>query len=177
MQVNKNFDKIYYYLLGLNSDEAGGYPFQGFGQVEHPLDNRGNAKWHIPTRYHLYNLVPMIWGTRGTVEARIHTPTMNKAKIGSWLFMNNAILKVAFENRKAISSLEMNISSMTLADVIKEAYSDSDLVEYIQGYIVARKAEMVIQNQREVGKTGQTEAKVDMEFTYSTNKISSLLCD
>ena len=55
--------------------------------------------------------------------------------------------------------------------------SEEETIEYLKGYVAARKTDMERQNLREVGKTGQTEIKEDMKFVYSTNKISSLLCD
>jgi hypothetical protein len=174
--LEDNFDAVYNYLLGVSEENQMNYPFNGFCAEEHPLDRDGNSKWHIPTRYHLYNLVPMIWGNRGTIEARIHTPTLNKTKAVAWLFINKAILEFAFKNKDIISTCDKNISRLTLSDVIEFSFTDNKLINYLNSYIKNRKLLVSNQNKTVAGRKGVTEVNDDNDFEFRTEELKNLLC-
>ena len=175
--IESDFNEIYSYLLGQSKEwEDIDLSFKGFLNSEHPLDTDGNHKWNVEPRYHLYNLVPLIWGNRGTVEARIHTPTRNKIKVVSWLFINNAILEFAMANKKAISENKINMSMINLESIISSIYNEcKELAEYINGYIFERKAIIKNANKSSDGKIGINEVNEDYSFKFSTNKTKTLL--
>jgi len=72
-----------------------GEEFHKFSNKNHPQDPHGEHKWMINSRYHIINLVPFLFGKRGTIEFRVHPPTLNPIKAINWLFICNAILKFA----------------------------------------------------------------------------------
>jgi hypothetical protein len=103
--INENFDVLYRHLT-LNS--------QRFSDVNndlnnvhiHPADPDARAKWNIPTRYYIHNLIPLIFGNKKTIEFRIHTPTTNVDKIMHFLFINSIIVNYVIKNSSGILTKE-----------------------------------------------------------------------
>lgn len=124
---------IYNYLSGGESR------FTKFPTGTHPLDRSGQHKWDISPRYHWLNLIPLIWGNRGTVEFRCHTPTLNAQKVINWLFIVVAILKYAkkYTNRLVGSNQIIN-PVITISDILIEIYP-KEIYTILISYINDRK--------------------------------------
>jgi hypothetical protein len=123
------FNSIFNYLSG------GQATFSKFPTGTHPLDRSGQHKWEISPRYHWLNLIPLIWGSRGTVEFRCHTPTVNSQKVINWLYIVVAIMKYAHKHATILTTYpEDDLKIVTLSEILKEAYPkniSAILIDYI----------------------------------------------
>jgi hypothetical protein len=110
------FEEIFYYL-------SNGSTFKTFPTSNHPLDRSGQHKWEISPRYHWLNFIPIIWGTRGTVEFRCHTPTLSATKTIYWLFILIAILKYAKSHVKELTTVKQaELPKITLTSILNSVY-------------------------------------------------------
>ncbi len=98
--IDENFGVLYKYL-------SMGQDFKSVGNslenvLSHPADPNGNQKWLIKYRYYLYNIIPLIFGNKQTIEFRIHTPTYDVNKILPFIFMNSLIVNFTIKNQERI---------------------------------------------------------------------------
>ena len=119
---------------------SNGQTFTRFPTGVHPMDRSGQHKWEVSPRYVWLNTIPLIWGTRGTVEFRCHTPTLNSQKVINWLFIVIAIIQYAKKHMRLLTTTKFaNLPKVTLKEVLLSAYPtkiSSILIDYIE----ARKA-------------------------------------
>lgn len=124
----KIMSDIYFYL-------SNGSSFLRFPTGMHPMDRSGQHKWEISPRYHWLNLIPIIWGERGTVEFRCHTPTVNADKVINWLFIIIAIMKYALKHGKELIGVpQSELKPVSLTEILTEVYPKhiaSILIDYI----------------------------------------------
>jgi hypothetical protein len=119
-----NFDNIFKYL-------SNGYRLRDLGDngdlskvTHHPQDPSGNQKWNITNRYHIHNLIPLIFGNKSTIEFRIHTPTYDFNKI-LWFLLLNSIL-VNFTKKYEKQILESNLGYPLNLRNILDSYFNSE---------------------------------------------------
>ena len=98
--IDENFGVLYKYL-------SMGQDFKSVGNslenvLSHPADPNGNQKWNIKFRYYLFNIIPLIFGNKQTIEFRIHTPTYDINKILPFIFMNSLIVNFTIKNQERI---------------------------------------------------------------------------
>ena len=111
------FSDIFFYLSN------GGVFSKTLPTGPHPMDRSGQHKWEISVRYVWLNMIPLIWGGRGTVEFRCHTPTVQSQKVINWLFICVAILKYARKHSTELVSVPINkIPSIALSEIVTEVY-------------------------------------------------------
>lgn len=85
------------------------------------------------------NLIPLIWGSRGTVEFRCHTPTLQSQKVINWLFILVAILKYALSNStKLVNCIESELPKITLREIVQMAYPP-EISKVLINYMSSRK--------------------------------------
>jgi hypothetical protein len=122
------------YMLLSNGNE-----FTTFPTGSHPMDRSGQHKWEVSPRYYWENLIPLIWGSKNTVEFRCHTPTVQAQKVINWLFILVAIMKYALKHSNSIIiTRQAELAKLTLLDVLDEAYP-SNIVRILDSYIKERK--------------------------------------
>ena len=114
--IDENFGILYKYL-------SMGQDFKSVGNsldnvLSHPADPNGNQKWNVKTRYYLYNILPLIFGNKQTIEFRIHTPTYDVNKILPFIFMNSLIVNFVIRNQKLILNRKNFINSWSLLDIL-----------------------------------------------------------
>ena len=114
--IDENFGILYKYL-------SMGQEFKSVGNsldnvLSHPADPNGNQKWNVKTRYYLYNILPLIFGNKQTIEFRIHTPTYDVNKILPFIFMNSLIVNFVIRNQKLILNRKNFINSWSLLDIL-----------------------------------------------------------
>ena len=114
--IDENFGVLYKYL-------SMGQDFKSVGNsldnvLSHPADPNGNQKWNVKTRYYLYNILPLIFGNKQTIEFRIHTPTYDVNKILPFIFMNSLIVNFVIRNQKLILNRKNFINSYGLLDIL-----------------------------------------------------------
>jgi hypothetical protein len=102
----------------------------------HPMDRSGQHKWEISPRYIWLNMIPLIWGGRGTVEFRCHTPTVSAQKVINWLYIVVAILRYAKKHiDDLISTPFSDLNKVCINEVVEEIYPKKIsriLVKYIE---------------------------------------------
>jgi len=145
-QLNKNFKVLFDYFAEIIPFEAYNYDLDKV--LNHPLDERGQAKWNINTRYYAVNFIPLIFGNKKTIEFRIHTPTYNIDKILNFLFINSYLINYTKKNYAEILSnpkllLRKDLNSF-ISDYIYQSKllsnNDKDtLVQYHIDYVNTRK--------------------------------------
>jgi len=127
-------------FLKLYEQVSGGYQFEGFNLAEHPMDRSGRHKWNVNPRYKYLNIIPLLFGSKKTVEFRVHTPTLHPQKVIYWLFIIIAILEFARIHQNNLIQKAININTSLERIVIDYYKSDPALVTLLLDYIKLRKS-------------------------------------
>lgn len=114
--IDNNFNVLYKYL-------SMGQDFKSVGNNldninSHPADPNGNQKWLCKPRYLLYNVVPLIFGNKQTIEFRIHTPTYDVNKIFPFIFMNALIVNFVKKYQYSILKEKHFLRDFTLSNIL-----------------------------------------------------------
>lgn len=114
--IDENFGVLYKYL-------SMGQDFKSVGNsldniTGHPADPNGNQKWNIRPRYFLYNVIPLIFGNKQTIEFRIHTPTYDVNKILPFIFMNSLIVNFTIKNQERILKSKSFLNNYDLFNIL-----------------------------------------------------------
>lgn len=166
-----SFGEIYNFL------SEGHINYLGSLTVEHPGDQRRDAKWNIHSRYFCMNLINMCFyeGPK-TVEFRFLRPTYNYNKIVNWIFIFNAILKYAIkisETYKTEKEIKAHyakiITTASLGDfdtIFRAVYSDPAVVTKLNQFI--KDLSYISSTQSNIGDYfGQKELFDDELLTYN----------
>lgn len=135
-----NFEELFNYL-------SGGVSFKSFNNdlnlvQRHPSDPNNQQKWNIKARYHIVNMIPLIFGNKKTIEFRIHTPTYDFNKVLFFTLLNMCVLNFTETHADRIVSLVKtnNINNNVRLDgIIKDCRqrglisnkTESFLIKYI----------------------------------------------
>ena len=141
--IDENFNILYKYL-------SMGQDFKSIGNsldnvISHPADPNGNQKWNIRPRYLLYNIIPLIFGNKQTIEFRIHTPTYDVNKILPFIFMNSLIINFTIKNQERILKNKSFLNNYDLFGILSsqiDTYNISNMSSFrdlIYDYIERRK--------------------------------------
>jgi len=141
--IDENFGVLYKYL-------SMGQDFKSVDNdlnnvLSHPADPNGNQKWNIKFRYYLYNIIPLIFGNKQTIEFRIHTPTYDVNKIFPFIFMNSLIVNFTIRNQENILKNKSFLKEFDITDILYnqiEIYNISNKSQFrdlIYEYIEKRK--------------------------------------
>lgn len=131
-EIKTQFSNIFTFLTnGVN--ECSDY---NFTNRKHPA----NKKWDQVSRYSNLNVLPLVFGNSRTFENRIHTATLNPYKIFNWIFINNAILKFAENNKDRILSRDKIDMDDVLSVYIDGTPEGEELYKYLNAYITERKS-------------------------------------
>lgn len=142
--IDENFGVLYKYL-------SMGQDFKVVGNdlsnvLSHPADPNGNQKWQIKYRYYLFNIIPLIFGNKQTIEFRIHTPTYDVNKILPFIFMNALIVNFTIKHQERILKgksflRDFDISSILYHQIEEYGISNkSQFKDLIYEYIEKRKS-------------------------------------
>jgi len=123
--IDDNFGILYKYL-------SMGQDFKLVGNdlnnvLSHPADPNGNQKWNIKPRYLLYNLIPLIFGNKQTIEFRIHTPTYDINKILPFIFMNSLIVNFTIKNQERILRNRSFLNNYDLFGILSSQIDNYDI--------------------------------------------------
>lgn len=121
--INKNFNVIYKYLaMGQDFKQVG----EDLNNVEsHPNDPNGNQKWNIRTRYHIHNLVTLIFGNKKTIEFRVHTPTYDVNKIMAFIMMNSLLINFTIQHQDSILKDSRFLQNLDLLSIINNGLKNT----------------------------------------------------
>jgi hypothetical protein len=138
--IKRNFGILFNYL-------SRGVPYEEYGSdlnnvKVHPNDSDENHKWNVNTRYHLHNIIPIIFGNKQTIEFRLHTSTDDADKLILFLLLNLSILnyvkvyeKSILEGKRNINGLNeiivnsgLNLNSRHQEALLESLYHRKDLV-------------------------------------------------
>lgn len=122
--IDENFGVLYRYL-------SMGQDFKSFGNdlnnvIAHPADLNGNQKWNIKSRYYLFNIIPLIFGNKKTIEFRIHTPTYDVNKILPFIFMNALIVNFTIRNQERILKNKSYLRDLDISNIL---YNQIDMYD------------------------------------------------
>lgn len=114
--IDENFGVLYKYL-------SMGQDFKSVGNsldnvIAHPSDPNGNQKWNIRPRYLLYNIIPLIFGNKQTIEFRIHTPTYDVNKILPFIFMNSLIVNFTIKHQEKILKNKSFLKDFNISEIL-----------------------------------------------------------
>jgi hypothetical protein len=103
-------------------------------------------KWMCPTRYYAVNFVNFVFEKSGTIEFRVHSPSLNFIKISNWLLICVAIVRYAEKYARRILEKKEKISLLSILDELKNNFgmckedSYQDLSDYLKEYVKSRTA-------------------------------------
>jgi hypothetical protein len=124
----ENFNTIFTYL-------SEGHTLQNYGDNGdlskvnyHPKDPNGNQKWNIHTRYHIHNMIPLIFGNKQTIEFRIHTPTYDVNKIIGFVLFNAVLVNHTIKHERQI--LDGSYTNFNISNILYE-YMESENISYL----------------------------------------------
>ena len=125
--INHNFGVLYKYL-------SMGQEFKSvdndINNIEcHPADPNGNQKWNITPRYLIYNIIPLLFGNRQTIEFRIHTPTYDINKILPFIFMNAAIVNFTINYQSSILNNPLFLINNDLTNILTMYINDTSITD------------------------------------------------
>lgn len=125
--IDRNFNKLFQYLSqGRSFADYGG----DLNNVKsHPSDESGRQKWHIKTRYHVINLVPLLFTNLKTVEFRIHLPDTNINHVMANLMIN--VMLVNYVERNVEQILSGSYTSLSLTDIILSSATSSRMSDFL----------------------------------------------
>lgn len=114
--IDDNFGVLYKYL-------SMGQDFKSVKNnlenvLSHPADPNGNQKWQIKHRYYLFNMIPLIFGNKQTIEFRIHTPTYEVNKILPFIFMSSLIVNFTIKNQNKILTNKSFLNNIDLFSLL-----------------------------------------------------------
>ena len=141
--IDENFGVLYKYL-------SMGQDFKSVGNnlenvLSHPADPNGNQKWNVRPRYFLFNMIPLIFGNKQTIEFRIHTPTYDVNKILPFIFMNALIVNFTIKNQERILKNKSFLNNYDLFNILSYQIDSCDISntssfrDLIYDYIERRK--------------------------------------
>ena len=114
--IDENFGVLYRYL-------SMGQDFKSVGNsldnvLNHPADPNGNHKWQILPRYLLFNIIPLLFGNKQTIEFRIHTPTYDVNKILPFIFMNSLIVNFTIKHQEKILKNKSFLKDCNISEIL-----------------------------------------------------------
>lgn len=123
--IDDNFGVLYKYLSMGQDFKAVGNSLENV--VYHPADPQGKQKWNIQPRYLLYNVIPLIFGNKQTIEFRIHTPTYDVNKIIPFIFMNSLIVNFTIKNQEKILKNKLFLNNYDLFTLLSSQIDTYDV--------------------------------------------------
>lgn len=123
--IDKNFNVIYKYL-------SMGHDFSSVNNnidniTAHPADPNGNQKWNVRPRYSLYNIIPLLFGNKQTIEFRIHTPTYEVNKVIPFIIMNSLIVNFTIKNQDSILKNSSFLKAYDLFSLITSEIDNANI--------------------------------------------------
>ena len=160
--IDNNFGILYKYLsMGQDFKSVG----SDINNIEiHPADPNGNQKWNIKCRYLLFNVIPLLFGNKQTIEFRIHTPTYDVNKLFPFIFMNSLLVNFTIKNQEYILKDKNFLNSFNLSSILThqiDSYNISNknhFMDLICSYVEKRKRHC--QNQTLKGNILGTESEI-----------------
>lgn len=105
-----------------------GRTFESFYNPHHN-DPDHHSKWNIPTRYHNWNFINLLfYDNPKTLEARFLRPTYRFEKIYVWLAIINALMELS-ESKTVLDTKDYNIRN-----IIRNVYPEDFAAKIILGY-------------------------------------------
>lgn len=97
----------------------------------HPIEQ----KWSRKNRYFCFNFLNLFFGHRHTLEARLHSGTLNFHKVINWLFICVALIKYAEKYTTDIVTLDKTISLKEVLDIYPTLFPEDKKALFISKYL------------------------------------------
>ena len=79
--------------------------------------------------YLIYNIIPLLFGNRQTIEFRIHTPTYDINKILPFIFMNAAIVNFTINYQSSILNNPLFLINNDLTNILTMYINDTSITD------------------------------------------------
>jgi hypothetical protein len=148
--VLNKFQEVFKFL---NQTSNNGDSIQSVESSVYSFDSRRNpidAKWNQYGRYYWLSIFPYVFNNSGTVEMRLHQPTLNFHKTVNWLLINAAIINYVIYNTDKILQKDFKITLNDIISSYKTLFDQKDdesqvsdpfkvlVTEYLLAYIKDR---------------------------------------
>jgi hypothetical protein len=148
--VYNKFQEVFKFL---NQTSNNGDSIQSVESGVYSFDSRRNpidAKWNQYGRYYWLSIFPYVFNNSGTVEMRLHQPTLNFHKTVNWLLINAAIINYVIYNTDKILQKDFKITLNDIVGSYKTLFDQKDdesqvsdpfkvlVTEYLLAYIKDR---------------------------------------
>lgn len=114
-EIEKNCSKIVNHLTSNYMD----YSKLKLDEIEsHPRDPGNSAKWNIIERYKFFNLIPLIFTNKQTIEYRIFTQPDTIDKGIFFLMLSLLITDYIVKNQQFINSNDLTLDRISLYEIL-----------------------------------------------------------
>lgn len=174
--ITKNFNVVYKYLSMGQDFKAVNNSLENV--VSHPRDQNGTQKWNISTRYHIFNMIPLLFGNKQTIECRIHTPTYDVNKIIPFILMNSLLVNFTIQNQSQILKKSNFLNQVTLFGILDyqmETFDNSIIKDFrnlLRHYLINRAN--YCEKQTVSGNILGTESKIKVPNNIDWRKIKPI---
>lgn len=135
--IKEDMSQLIYHMSG----HYGGYENLNLEDVEyHPYDRSNDRKWNMTARYLWFNIIPIVFTNKQTVEYRIFSMPTNATKLFFFLSMALSLVEFTENHKDAILSDPDRFYGMRLRNVFREVLRGS---EKIRSYAMNRKSQVV----------------------------------
>lgn len=192
-EIDKYAEVLFKFISGGESLSNEKYDFNKRGTFK-PLWDR---QWNCPTRYFALNFVNYFFSKSGTVEFRLHGPTLNFHKTSAWLLICTSIVRYAMTYpdvilrrkekinlRDILFEIRSNFGTLDVEENPEKTKYFEDVSEYLISYVEMRKqyfqenymnAHKINSNRnRSLQDAATQEFRNDTRFSFSTSELDSL---
>ena len=127
--VNRNVNEIYRFLTD------GHLPNKFFNR-KNRLNPIKGPKWNLKNRYHVVNLMNLLFSERKTIEFRIHENTFNEEKVINQILLSIAMVRYVEQNIKKCLTMKCVNS---IEKLINEMFSNNEKEDLIKYYSERKK--------------------------------------
>lgn len=143
----------------LSNNDYSNYDYKLDNVTGHPDDPDNTRKWVIKSRYHLVNLIPIIFGNKKTVEFRLSQSTHKSRFVFYELLLNLMIVQYVIKNVDVIVN---NRAYIDLARII-DSYNEDCNARLINHIYTKRKIKE--------SASSRSEIKYNIDHFYNKSEI------
>lgn len=183
--VYTKFQEVFKFLNQSNND---GSSVQNSETEYHNFENRRSpidAKWNQYGRYYWLSIFPYVFNNSGTVEMRLHQPTLNFHKTINWLLINAAIVNYVIYNTDKILQKDFTITLNDIVGSYKTLFDQKDdesqvndpfkvsIANYLLAYIKDRTNKYSKEEAKGI-YIDRSELELDSSYRFEYNGIKDL---
>lgn len=133
---NKNAESIkedLFHLIYYLSGNSSGYDRLTLDEVyEHPRNPSNSRKWNMTSRYLWFNLIPLIFTNKKTVEYRIFGMPDNYKKLFFFLIMSLSLVDFTLTHKNIYLKESNRIENYGIREIFRSIFPNATLLEYLR---------------------------------------------